>query len=160
MYDGKIRYREANYRDTDNLEKMMRVDGCLRYLLSYFFRGFREWNLEMLRFHDVLEYVNENLHQPITVRDLANFKNFNVVYFSNLFSKYFGVSPKQYLINRRIAQAQKLLIQTEMSVKEICYEVGFQTESYFIRKFTKMLGLTPMQYRKNFLYLSSSQKEL
>lgn len=72
-------------------------------------------------------------------------------YVSHVFKEMSGYSPIQYLLRRRIGEAQTLLISTDYSITEIAFKVGFDTQSYFNMQFTKNVGMPPMQFRKNYL---------
>lgn len=65
------------------------------------------------------------------------------------FAKYFGMSPKQYLIQLRMNRALELLTENELSVKEISFACGFTNEKYFSRAFKKKYGYPPSQFRKH-----------
>ena len=58
------------------------------------------------------------------------------MYFSNYFKRVFHISPKQYILNKRLTESQRLLLEGRMSVKEIAYEVGFENENYFSEFFS------------------------
>lgn len=67
------------------------------------------------------------------------------------FSKYFGMSPGQYLIGLRMNRALELLKENTRSVKEIAYACGFSDEKYFSRAFRKKYGYPPSQFRKHII---------
>jgi AraC-like DNA-binding protein len=69
-------------------------------------------------------------------------------YFRKMFKKYTGVSPGQYHLQLRIMRAKELLISTDKSIKEISYELGFQSIFYFSNMFKKKEGTTPSHFRK------------
>lgn len=74
----------------------------------------------------------------------------NETYFSNVFTKQFGISPKQYILQKRIGSAARMLVETDKTVKEIAFEFGYDNEMYFNRIFHKITGSAPGKYRKNF----------
>ena len=63
----------------------------------------------------------------------------------------------QYLLRRRIGEAQTLLITTDYSITTIAGMVGYETHSYFNSQFTKHVGMSPMKYRQN--YIVSTEEE-
>ena len=69
------------------------------------------------------------------------------MYFSNYFKQVFHISPKQYILNKRLSESQRLLLESEMSVKEIAYAVGFENESYFSEFFSKKTGIPALRFR-------------
>ena len=74
----------------------------------------------------------------------------NETYFSNIFTKRFKISPKQYVLQKRIGAAANMLIETDKSVKEIAFYFGYENEMYFNRIFRKFAGMLPGEYRKKF----------
>jgi AraC-like DNA-binding protein len=82
------------------------------------------------------------------MEDLANHFNVGYSYFRQMFRKYTGISPTQYHLSLRIQKAKDLLVSTEMSLKEIALELGFETYFYFSRIFKDKTGKSPMEFRK------------
>ena len=62
-----------------------------------------------------------------------------------------GYSPIQYLLRRRIGEAQTLLITTDYSITQIAGMVGYDTQSYFNMQFTKNVGISPKKFRQNYI---------
>lgn len=104
-------------------------------------------SLQGLPFAPVLEYIQEYLDQTITVEQLAQVAGMSKTRFFQSFKSYFGQTPIRYILEKRIAQAKKLLANPELSVSEVSYRSGFNNVHYFIRQFKRMEGLTPKQYR-------------
>jgi AraC-like DNA-binding protein len=67
-----------------------------------------------------------------------------------MFKKYTGVPPVQYHLDLKVLRAKELLLYSDKSVKEISYELGFQSIYYFSRVFKNKLGLAPSEIRKSF----------
>jgi transcriptional regulator GlxA family with amidase domain len=65
-----------------------------------------------------------------------------------MFKKYTGISPGQYHLQLRLIRAKELLISTDQSIKEISYDLGFQSIYYFSRIFKNKLGVSPSEIRK------------
>jgi AraC-like DNA-binding protein len=68
-------------------------------------------------------------------------------WFRHTFTAHTGLSPHQYLLELRLVRARSLLAETELSVKEIASQTGFEDELYFSRLFRQKLNLTPSQWR-------------
>lgn len=96
------------------------------------------------------QYLDEHFSENITLETLSNLTYMNKYYIVHAFKKYKGISPISYLINRRIAEAKRLLETTNYSVSKVAQSIGFSSQSYFSQVFRKELGLTPLQYRKQF----------
>lgn len=67
---------------------------------------------------------------------------------SREFSKYFGISPIEYLIRKRIKIAKELLVDTNYTINEVSLRIGIFNTTHFINLFKKHTGITPLQYRK------------
>ena len=72
-------------------------------------------------------------------------------HFMRLFKRYSGFSPYEYVLNYRIHDSKRLLKESDLSVKEIAYQVGFNDVNNYIREFKKLVGTTPVKYRKLWL---------
>src|SRR6056297_1794957 len=87
----------------------------------------------------------------LSVPDLEPYvsqSNVSKDYFRNMFKKYTGFSPHQYHMELKLMRAKELLLTTNKSIKEIAYELGFQSIHYFSRCFKKKLGVNPSEVRK------------
>ena len=102
---------------------------------------------DLHRFSRVLEYIDENYKKHITLSSLADIMSVSAMYFSNLFKSTFNISPKQYILNKRLVESQRLLLETDMSVKEIAYAVGFDNENYFSEFFSAKVGTPAVKFR-------------
>ncbi|MBS7576057.1 MULTISPECIES: AraC family transcriptional regulator [unclassified Enterococcus] len=74
----------------------------------------------------------------------------NEYYFAHKFKALYDYTPIEYLQRRRIGEAQTLLINTDLSITEIAYQVGFNSSSYFTTLFKKIVKLTPKTYRNQY----------
>lgn len=92
--------------------------------------------------------MRQNVEQEINLEELAQNYNVGYSYFRQMFKKYTGVSPGQYHLQLRIIRAKELLVSTNKSIKEISYELGFQTIYYFSNMFKKKEGINPSEFRK------------
>lgn len=94
-------------------------------------------------------YIDQNYKTDITIEDLAADLAYSTSHIIRLFNKKYGISPKQYAISLRIADAMDLLAHSTMSVNDISDIEGFGASSQFISQFRKSTGQTPLQYRKS-----------
>lgn len=93
-------------------------------------------------------YMDTHFSQPICLEDISKSVNLSPIYFHKLFTGTIGVTPREYLFNRRIEHAKILLLTGERSLSEISDDCGFSSQSYFQTQFKKATGFTPRQYRK------------
>jgi two-component system, response regulator YesN len=94
------------------------------------------------------EFIWKNYNQEISLKKLAEAVGINSYYLSHLFRKEMGTSFLEYLTSVRVSIAKSLLKQTEMSIMEICLEVGYQDPSHFAKIFRKKVGVHPTEFRK------------
>jgi AraC-like DNA-binding protein len=96
----------------------------------------------------IKKYIDEHYADNINLDALASHFNMNLYYLSHIFKDMAGYSPMQYVIRRRIGEAQSLLINTDYSVTQIASVVGYNNTNHFHSVFNKMVGMTPAKYRK------------
>lgn len=89
------------------------------------------------------KFVDNNYANNINLNDIAGEAFFSKFHFIRLFKKYYGVTPHQYLIRLRIAEAKKLL-QSGISISGVCYAVGFESVPSFTKLFKAVTGTTPL----------------
>jgi AraC-like DNA-binding protein len=95
-------------------------------------------------------FLRLNYRGEVTTRELGQALNFHPIYIARCMQKQFGCSPMEYLMQYRLEQARRLLLQTDLPIARIAEEVGFQQPAYFASCFGKHEGLTPRQYRQRF----------
>lgn len=71
-------------------------------------------------------------------------------YLAHAFKESCGIAPRQYLLRRRIGEAQNLLISTDLPISRIAEMVGYDTQNYFDLQFSKFVGMPPRKYRLSF----------
>ncbi|MGZ7441469.1 helix-turn-helix domain-containing protein [Paenibacillus sp. TH7-28] len=94
-------------------------------------------------------YIFNHIFERITVHTLAQLVRLHPVYLSHLFKKETGLPLNQYIQREKIREAQKMLVQSDLSVTEISGLLQFNDQSYFTSIFKKLTCVTPKQYRKN-----------
>lgn len=97
----------------------------------------------------VLDYIEHNLHRPLTNREIGEALNYNPNYLNRLILQHTGMSLHQYLLQRRLSLAAVLLQSTQQPISEIALSLGFHSASHFSNYFKQATGSTPAQYRKN-----------
>ncbi|MGM9987559.1 MAG: helix-turn-helix domain-containing protein [Bacillaceae bacterium] len=97
---------------------------------------------------DVIEYIHENYHQSISVKELATITHYSEYHFVRFFKQEVGMTCTEYINSIRLNRAANLLINTNAPILTIAYEVGFENISYFIKKFKEKYEMTPSHYRK------------
>ncbi|MFD2670901.1 helix-turn-helix domain-containing protein [Marinicrinis sediminis] len=100
------------------------------------------------RLYHVLQWVRSHLHEKITLAKLAEMIHVSEDHFIDLFQRYTGKSPIQYVNHLRIEKAKAYLLNHHFSVKETAYAVGIRDPLYFSKMFKKQVGQSPAYYRK------------
>lgn len=95
----------------------------------------------------IKRYLDANYSENITLDKLAVMMHMNKYYMAHIFSRYAGLSPIQYLLQKRIQEAKSLLESTNYSIAQVSSMLGFSSQSYFSQSFRKATGKTPIQYR-------------
>lgn len=95
-----------------------------------------------------ISYIQSHFHQNISLDDVANAMSLSSSRTRHLFSEIMGEGFKTYLIHLRVQTAQRLLVQTDLSVEDIYEQCGFQSASSFYREFQKIVKETPLSYKK------------
>ena len=99
----------------------------------------------------IMRYMQEHLSEEISLSVLAEEFHLNPQYISQLFKNEIGVGFLAYLTNIRIEKAKKLLLSTSLSVTEIAENTGYSDYRVFTKVFRKTEGITPSQFRREFL---------
>jgi AraC family transcriptional regulator len=94
-------------------------------------------------------FVDSHLGCPITLTELAAAVGLSSFHFLRAFKESLGVTPGQYVLDRRMERARSLLRNRKMSVAEVAICIGFQHASHFTRAFRRSVGSTPSQFRNN-----------
>jgi len=130
---------------------MLLSQGYFKIILAEFFKESKFKNNNIVKFLDVLNYIDYNIEKEISICELAGIMHFDATYFSNLFSQTFDIPPKQYILQKKISKAQALLLDESIPISTIAVKCGFADQMYFSRIFKKKVGLSPLAYRKSIL---------
>lgn len=98
--------------------------------------------------NDMANYLQSNYKTNISLTELARIFSFTPNYCGHLFKQMTGITFNDYLNNLRVKHACKLLLSSNLSIREIAYDSGFNSLEYFYSTFKKFYGITPAKYRK------------
>jgi AraC-like DNA-binding protein len=101
----------------------------------------------LARLRRVRDRMDREYAQPLDVEALARDAHMSAGHFSRAFRRAFGESPYSYLMTRRIERAMALLRRGDLSVTEVCFEVGCASLGTFSSRFTELVGVPPSTYR-------------
>ncbi|MDD3412987.1 MAG: response regulator [Lachnospiraceae bacterium] len=93
-------------------------------------------------------FIDTNFQTDLSLDDVSREVDISPYYFSKLFKEETGVNFIEYLTNSRMNKARQLLAETELSMKEVCSEIGYQDPNYFSRIFKKNVGVTPTEFKE------------
>lgn len=98
----------------------------------------------------IIKYISENFSKQISNNTLAALTGYHEYYLNRLFVKYTGTSIHKYIINMRIDEAKRLLLNTNIPIQDISEKTGFNNDTYFSNIFKNKLGVSPLKYRKKY----------
>ncbi|WP_026876318.1 helix-turn-helix transcriptional regulator [Jiangella gansuensis] len=102
---------------------------------------------DLVRLRRVRDRIDREYAQPLDVEALARGVNMSAGHLSRQFRVAYGESPYSYLMTRRIERAMALLRRGDLSVTEVCFEVGCSSLGTFSTRFTELVGVPPSVYR-------------
>jgi len=103
---------------------------------------------DLARLRRVRDRIDREYAQPLDVEALAAGVNMSAGHLSRQFRLAFGEPPYSYLMTRRIERAMALLRRGDLSVTDICFEVGCSSLGTFSTRFTELVGMPPSEYRR------------
>jgi AraC family transcriptional regulator len=95
-----------------------------------------------------IDYIHDRFAEDITLSELADEVKMSQYRFARAFKQSTGMPPHQYLLSQRIDRAKQLLANTQLSISDISYQLGFASQSHFTATFRRFTTVTPNQYRK------------
>ena len=96
----------------------------------------------------IVEWIDDNLHQPLRIDDIARHAGYSKWHLQRLFLQYKGESLGRYIRERKLLLAARDLRDTDQRVYDICLKYGFDSQQTFTRVFTRTFNLPPGAYRK------------
>ena len=107
----------------------------------------------------IIQYVNENFRQDLSLKSIANEFYLNSAYLGRLFKNETGENFNDYLNKKRISEAKKYYVSSNIRINKILYEVGYKNPEYFYRIFKKYEGTTFSEYSENIKNLRRGNQE-
>lgn len=97
----------------------------------------------------ILDYIDENIHEQITIEKLAEVSSYSAPHFFRLFFSYMDMTPMNYVLRRKLYFAAKKMVTTKHKVVDIAYDLGFDSHDVFSRAFKRYYGVSPITFRGN-----------
>jgi len=130
------------------------LNGYINVLLTKIFRVFRNSDTMGIRSDinkiapEILKYIEENYDKKISLKQLSANSFYTPTYFSTIFKECFGKSLTEYITEKRINKAMKLLKDTDYSIELVAQLTGYNDKKQFYKTFKSYTGTTPSIYRK------------
>jgi AraC-like DNA-binding protein len=142
----------SNLEKGYSLNNLLYVNMCLwHYLTSFVFTEKFYGSKKVGKISNVdvaIEMMQNKIHETLSLEEIAQKVNLSASHFSNVFKKQTGFSPIEYFIHLKIQKASQYLLFTQLRIKEIASNLGIEDPYYFSRIFTRVMGLSPNEYRK------------
>ena len=122
------------------------MHGTIRDVITSSAEEQRLRDLKLLR--RAKDRIDRDYAQPLDVEALARGVHLSAGHLSREFKKAYGESPYSYLMTRRIERAMTLLRRGDLSVTDVCFEVGCSSLGTFSTRFTELVGVSPSVYKK------------
>lgn len=100
--------------------------------------------------YKIKNYIDLHYLEPLTMKQVSSALGMSESYISHVFKDMLGYPPMQYALRKKIGEAQTLLISTDYPISQIAQMVGFDAQSHFNKLFSKYVGISPGQFRKNY----------
>ncbi len=122
---------------------LMHSQGVLRSPMRHYRGG-----LSPVQLRRVTSFVYENLHEDVSLVQMAEEAKLSPAYFSQMFHQSTGVAPHQFVLRARVERAKELLVKEDVRVLDVAIACGFQTQQHFARVFRVFCKMSPTQFRQ------------
>ncbi|HEL1733319.1 TPA: helix-turn-helix transcriptional regulator [Streptococcus suis] len=136
----------------DEAKDFTEIKGIQQKMIAYFLKEVKQVQHQRIFSKPVmtcLDYIDQHLHEKISVPGLSDSVNLSPNYLSRLFKDETGMTITSYINNQRIRTAENMIRYSDYNFTEISQILAFGNQTYFNRQFKKQTGLSPSQYRKH-----------
>ncbi len=112
--------------------------------------GTKEKQLKEQLYSDILDYISWHVQGNLRVSEIAVYFGYNEKYLTTFFKKYSGITLKQYILQTKMELAKTTLSETNQTVSQIAFSLGFSDAHNFSNAFHKVTGLSPSEYRASY----------
>ncbi|MBV6627503.1 MAG: helix-turn-helix transcriptional regulator [Rivularia sp. (in: Bacteria)] len=100
------------------------------------------------RLRQVFDFIELNYHQNIGLKEVAQAVGYSSAYLTNLVRRLTGKTVNNWIVERRIAEAKRLLLETDLSIERIAFDIGYQNMNHFYYQFRNYYKNTPGAWRE------------
>ncbi|MEB3278789.1 MAG: AraC family transcriptional regulator [Lyngbya sp.] len=100
------------------------------------------------RLREIFEFIELNYHQSIKLKEVAQAVGYSSAYLTDLVRRLTGKTVNNWIVERRIAEARRLLLETDNSIEKIAFKIGYQNLNHFYSQFRNYHNKTPQAWRK------------
>lgn len=153
-----LTYDEGKY----GFELMVRarLTECLWHIVRNMRKAMREYEgvseVSEERAKNMLDFIHTHFAEPIQLADIAAAANVGERECLRAFKKTLGVTPTAYLLRYRTSMSAQLLLDTDRSIAQICFDVGFNSQSHYGQMFRRFFHMTPREYRARYAKAGTS----
>ena len=144
------------YKWQDDPTSKLIVEGYIIVILTIFCREYEKLQTIVGKnasndkfFMDTISYIIENYNKRLIIDDLARASGLSHTAFIKRFRDTTEKSPKQFIMHQRISAAKKLLLNSDRSINKIAEDCGFYDASHFIKAFTSVTGMSPIEFKNS-----------
>ncbi len=145
LQDSDKRYHDSNLNSALSLSVLCEISNQANTKQRYSSPSRQEQV-----YNDIVDYISWHICENIRVSDIADYFGYNEKYLSTFFRKFSGNSLKQYILQAKMDHAKASLSDSNHSISQIAYNIGYSDPHNFSNAFKKVTGLTPSEYRTSF----------
>lgn len=154
---GGMDEQEAYYtsdlfiQSLDNCDTIVSVQNLCRKMVEFYLEKMRSLKRAAhcsKCVYDCINYIYEHMHEKISTKDLAEYKNVSPGHLERLFQKELGTSITELITVKKMDTAKKMLLFSDYKCSEIAYYLGYSSQSYFSKTFQRYYKTSPLEYRK------------
>jgi AraC family transcriptional regulator len=135
----------------DSVEQALAVALVKGYAVRHYSVQTQRGGLGCARVRRIKEFVDARIEDELTLCEMAQAVQLSTAHFSRMFRESTGESPHRFVLRHRVERAKEMLRAAETRVLDVAVACGFKTQQHFARAFRQMCGVTPTEYRQEFL---------
>lgn len=97
---------------------------------------------------EVVKYIDANISNRIDINELSKLTRWSSQHFIRVFTQFMGVTPYQFILKKKMDKAKGMIIETDIAMKDIAFELGFSSYGNFCKQFKRETGKNPDEYRR------------